>query len=83
MNPRKVELTSKVSWLDEIEKGNIEIAWLPPWDLPNTPVVEGAILSSGRIVVMTDQDSYWFESDGTSPKGTFLLKVKAGDDDEE
>ena len=70
------------NWLEDI-KGlgtftsddvQLEIVWLDPWNLPNTKIIEGAILPSGRIVVMSDQDSYWFDSDGTSPKGTFLLR---------
>lgn len=54
---------------------SLEIVWFDPWNHPNTKIIEGAILPSKRIVVMSDQDSYWFEADGTSPKGTFLLKV--------
>jgi len=42
-------------------------------NLPRERVIGGAILPSGRVVVMTEQDSYWFESDGTSPKGSYLV----------
>ena len=42
-------------------------------DLPREPIVEWAYLPSGRIVVMTQTDSYWFEPDGTSPKGSYLV----------
>jgi len=41
-------------------------------NLPRCPVVEWAILPSGRIVAMTDQESFWFEPNGKSPKGSFL-----------
>lgn len=41
--------------------------------LPRESVVEYAFLPSGRIVAMTDQESFWFESDGTSPKGSYLI----------
>ena len=41
--------------------------------LPRERVVEWAILPSGRIVAMTNQESFWFESDGHSPKGSYLV----------
>jgi len=41
--------------------------------LPNEKIIEYAYLPSGRIVVMTEQESYWFEKDGTSPLGTSLI----------
>jgi hypothetical protein len=41
--------------------------------LPREKVVEWAILPSGRIVAMTNQESFWFEADGTSPKGSYLV----------
>ncbi len=40
--------------------------------LPNWKVIELAVMRSGRIVVMTEQDSLWFEANGKSPKGSFL-----------
>ncbi len=43
--------------------------------LPRERVVELTQFSSGRIVVMTEQDSYWFESDGISPKGSYLTPM--------
>jgi len=39
----------------------------------NEKIIEYAYLPSGRIVVMTEQESYWFEKDGTSPLGTSLI----------
>lgn len=45
-------------------------------DIPRERVVEWAQLPSGRVVVMTDSthgvESFWFEPDGKSPKGSFL-----------
>jgi len=48
-------------------------------NFPRVKVVEYAFLPSGRIVVMTEQDSFWFESDGTSPKGSYLTFVPKGE----
>lgn len=42
-------------------------------NLPREQVVEFAYLPSGRVVVMTEQESFWFESDGTSPMGSYLV----------
>lgn len=38
------------------------------WKIPNEKVKEFAYLPSGRIVVMGNDDSYWFEKDGTNNK---------------
>ena len=43
------------------------------YGLPPKKVVEYAILPSGRIVVMTDEESFWFESDGSSILGSYLF----------
>ena len=48
-------------------------------NLPRESVVEMARLPSGRIVVMTANDSYWFEADGKSPKGSYLVFSEGGD----
>jgi len=42
-------------------------------NLPREKVIEYVFLPSGRIVVMTKDDSFWFEADGTSPKGSYLI----------
>jgi len=49
-------------------------------NIPNDPVVEYAYLPSGRIVVMGQQDSYWFEADGHSPKGSRLTFLPPKDE---
>jgi len=41
--------------------------------LPREQVVEWTYLPSGRIVAMTNQDSFWFEADGKSDKGSYLV----------
>ena len=43
-------------------------------NLPRERVVEYAFLPSGRIVAMTKEESFWFEADGTSPKGSYLTR---------
>ncbi|KKM25127.1 hypothetical protein LCGC14_1598160 [marine sediment metagenome] len=41
-------------------------------NLPNILVEELHHFPSGRIVIMTKRDSFWFEPDGTSGKGSYL-----------
>jgi hypothetical protein len=41
-------------------------------NLPRERVIEWARLPSGRIVAITKHESFWFESNGKSPKGSFL-----------
>lgn len=41
-------------------------------NLPREAVVEWVWLSSGRIVAMTEDESFLFDADGTSPKGSYL-----------
>jgi len=53
-------------------------------NLSRERVIEWARLPSGRIVAMTEEESFWFESDGQSPKGSFLtpwppLRAGAGE----
>lgn len=48
-------------------------------NLPNELVEEFCHFPSGRIAVMTKRDSYWFEPDGTSGKGSCLTPWPDGD----
>lgn len=52
------------------EKIEIDFSYM---NLPRKQVIEYTFLPSGRIVVMTDEDSFWFESSGISPKGSYLI----------
>lgn len=50
-------------------------------DYPPRPIAEAAILPSGTIVVMTEDDgrgreSLWFDPDGSNPKGESVLEIK-------
>lgn len=48
-------------------------------DCPPKRVDELAVFPSGRIVVMADGDSFWFEKDGSSPKYGLLVTRPAND----
>lgn len=61
-----------IEYYDAEEKGELEIDF-SHMNLPRERVIEWTYLPSGRIVVMTENDSFWFEADGTSTKGSYLV----------